>query len=337
MRTSRLATLGIWTTGGLRSCSGGLIQLVLGLAAAVSLVGCLGSPIGMTAQRGSTIMVPVHNENLGSNLGIPVGYGGTEVTDVQRGELQFYLDDPSNPLVTRASTAVAAAPASEYGRMISGRHPLQIVSIVDIPSTAPLGSHALLGRIMPPSGVPSGTIYVSSIEIIDSPVTFDDGGTPVTVVGKPSPFSSLGVAIGAADLQKAVPDPMMIIDLTEPDAGVVGVAAVEMQVTMGSPIPTILDVIQPAETAIENRALVWWTETVPGVIDIRAVSQTGTFDSLAIVFQPSGGVPFTSTNSGPPYFFDFPLPVIFAAFDEAGQPIPTIAGQPVSLSGISFR
>src|SRR5262245_59843903 len=103
----------------------------------VGMLGCQTRPIPLSAQRGSTVVIPL---SWGTGL---FGYGGTEYTDYQRGQMVFRLDSLTGfELTTRFSTIAVASPRASFGATATSAGG-QVVSLVDIPVGAPLGTHAL--------------------------------------------------------------------------------------------------------------------------------------------------------------------------------------------------
>lgn len=196
---------------------------VLGALAVVACVACQGQVVSKTAQRGSTIMIPVADSRSAS-----IGYGGTQVGDPQRGRLEYRLDSTTGPaLVTRGSGVVVS---HHMSRNAFEFFPLeQVFSVVDIPVDAPLGTHSLYVRHIytdPTTGLEveaAGPSYPGQITIIDEDVTISlpGGGTQV-VSGEPTPFEYWGCSPSCswkpalqAWLDGAIPAPTIQIALDQ--------------------------------------------------------------------------------------------------------------------------
>lgn len=162
-----------------------------------AVIACQGQNLAQTAQQGSTIAI-----TLGGTFStlafdpsvLVVGYGGTAFTDHQRGKMVYQLDQFDGfELTTRATTTFLSHPASSRARTGWGLKPFtsghQHVSIVDIPSDAPLGTHSLyvVRRV---SGSADIQVDMHPAEIRILPASIDVGGE--VVVGESTEFKAWG-------------------------------------------------------------------------------------------------------------------------------------------------
>jgi hypothetical protein len=163
---------------------------------------CALRPIPITAQRGSTIVVPLGGAD------VATAFGGTEVSDPQRGEMVYYLQDSGGPVIeltTRASSLVASHPAAPWTRNAPMAIPYQMLSVVDIPQSAPYGAHPLYARRRLDGNWMGSAISMGPIEILPSTVTWTDGGVTYNVTGKSTYLPGYTPDV--------VPDPQIVVGL----------------------------------------------------------------------------------------------------------------------------
>lgn len=287
-----------------------LLQLVLGTALVVSLTACAGLPVSQTVQRGSTIVVPLANYLATNPM---IGYGGSQISDPQRGEMQFFLVDPavtasppnlddtsiSFPIRPRGSWAAASAPADSSFRtgapLPSGGSipPVQVVSILDIPQNAPPGHRVLWVRHLKPDGTTETPKKIGDIWILPSSVSFSENGTSYTVDGTSTPFKGFGQTLTTQELQSAVPDPTAVIKLPT------SVYAVTFTAWIGNSTAGYADVVDAVSSSfsgLRSQPLVKVTQPyLPGYpmiykVEIAATDPAG-FDEIDLVFRLNGSTP----------------------------------------------
>jgi hypothetical protein len=293
-------------------------SVVVGLAlSAVLSAACQGRPVPLSAQAGSTITIPLTTGNDPSTL---IGSGGTAVTDYQRGTLVFRLDSfTGQELVTRGTSVVAASPNSLAARGGTLAGPLQVVALVDIPASAPVGLHNLtLKRRRIESGVPVEydfpATYNGQIQILPNQLTVPlPGGGSSTITGSPTPFEAYFGAWAdiTTQIQKVAPDPELRLSLNQ------GVWALEMTVSYAPSVMSVLDVIEPPTSAMNHLATVWYGEAnpqSPGTLLVKAVAGSGAFSELSLVFSlVNGSTAILDPNA--------PTVTITKAYDQNGAAV----------------
>jgi hypothetical protein len=244
--------------------------LAIGVAVLSMMFGCQGPVLPLSAQAGSTVLIPLTGD--GDNL----GYGGTAGEDYQRGTLVYQLDGPGGfELMTRASSAVAPVANATVGLGFAAKR--QIVSLVDIPANAPLGRHTLhVKRRRLESGLPvdyTGPEYNGEITILPNEVEFEVGGTPVTSVGAPTPFERWNCddppcEWSTVNVGGAIPMPeirLVYEDLVEV------VAAVELEVEYPADVIDVIDVYAMPNLSVNHPGVVWFDDDAEnGVLRIGA-------------------------------------------------------------------
>src|SRR5262245_1645204 len=130
------------TTGTMRSMRGSsALTFAVGSIAVIvlgaSVTGCAGYPVPLSAQAGSSIVVP-----LAAGESDVIGFGGASHTDYQRGAMIYRLDGPTGMELTTRFSIAAEAHASSLmaGSWFAFANPPSIISLVDIPANAPEGA-----------------------------------------------------------------------------------------------------------------------------------------------------------------------------------------------------
>lgn len=287
-------------------------SLALGIA-------CQGQPAPLTAQVGSTIVVPLS----GGFTSTVFGYGGTEVIDYQRGEMRFRLDGPTGSiLTTRGTSRVSAGHSSPLGRGFGfAPSSIQVVSVVEIPADDDLvGPHLLhVSRVRIENSAeveytyPAGTFGPMSLSILPSEVTFPlPGGGSATVTGAATPFVGWIAGIAYTDITSAipavVPDPEIEVQFDTP------LSALEITVNYPDDVIDVVGVLEPPQTYVGNLAKVWYEESTPGTLVIKSVAGGRQFAVLSIVFTLDDG----ATEILDP---DDVAIAVDKAFDDDGSPV----------------
>lgn len=261
------------------------------LACALAL-GCQGKVLPLSAQAGSTVLIPL------SNPAGNVGYGGTLQPDYQLGTLVYQLDGPGGyELVTRASTRVMAPPSAPLMSDELFGLKEQVISLVDIPEGAPPGTHALhVVRRRVQNGVPvdePGPAYEGEITILPHEITFDVGGSPYTSVGAPTPFERWACdgsgqncdwSYAAEQVGWAVPRPVLWLDLGS------AVSALELTIQYPAAVIDVADVFEPPQLFATHMASVWFHDSpAAGTLEIGATSATRPFYAIGVAFGLDDG------------------------------------------------
>lgn len=300
-------------TGSGRRCAS-LLALAL-LAAA-----CQGQIVPLSAQQGTTILIPLQSgDPFATGL---VGFGGAEVVDYQRGAFRFRLDDSSGPILeTRGASIVAAHPASAHGRGESLAPGVQLVALVNIPSDAPLGTHAIhISRVriedQQEVEYTSALQYPGLIKILPNEIEVDlaGGGTEI-VTGAETPFEArFGSFWTPANdyVPLVVPDPQVRITLTQ------AVWAAELTIAYPDDVIDVKDVLEPPGLRTTRLASVWFDELPPngsvGTVVARIVGGGAALSAVSLVFTLDDG----AEEILDPGDIDV---TIDKAFDYSGSPV----------------
>jgi hypothetical protein len=268
------------------------------LACAVSAVmlavgACSGKPVQLTAQAGSTIVIPLNIgakadnalglSRVGYEVDLPAGVAGFEYADPQRGRLVVELSDPQDPLKTPVAELLTrwvflaeppTASKLEQIRTWAGR---EVLIVADIPDD--LGLEGLYGleirwkRWNPTTAsedveLALGEPYFGQITIIPSPLTIDhddDPGTPDrTFTGTSTDFLYAPGGSGWSYISEglnpagAVPLPSFGIEIRETGAASHSswLAYAEVEVDYPADTITIEDVV----LSEPHRGRVWWVD-----------------------------------------------------------------------------
>jgi hypothetical protein len=278
-------------------------------------IGCQGRIAPLAAQQGSTVLIPLNDEGSAA----PVGYGGTLAEDYQRGTLVYRLDGPAGPeLVTRATGQALPPPSAPLARQ-SFAPKRQVVSLVDIPANAPLGTHTLhVVRERLEGGVPveyPGPDYEGEITILPETLVVDAPGGPEVVTGAPTPFEKFACLFGNCAWSDATAHVRDAIPLPELRIAVSGdVAALELEIVYPTAVIAVQDLYEPPGQRVSHLARVWYAESPPGVLRVGAVAGAAPFSTLALAF---------SLVDGPAAILD-PADVtvsVVGAWSESGAPV----------------
>lgn len=266
---------------------GTLVFAGVGLAALIlALAACQGRPVPLAAQAGSTVVIPLQ----GLTSTTVVGYGGETLEDFQRGTLVFRLDGPSGmELLTRGTSAVAAAPTTAAARGELLATPLEVVALVDIPAGAPEGPHTLyVTRRRIENGAPveyafpgySGTLTILPEHVVAGGQTETGARTPFEAYS----CGPLGCGFGdvSTSLPGVIPEPELRVRLN------LAVSAVELTLSYPSDVIEVRDVLEPpVGLRVNELASVWHVELDPenpGTLSVKAVAGALPFTTLSLVF-----------------------------------------------------
>jgi len=151
--------------------------------------GCTTPTIGSSTQAGSTLVIPFHVDSVAALAPLsPVGFGGSEFDDPQRGELVVHLDSETGfALETRLALLVLPPVESELGpHSFAGGN---LLLMVDVPAGAPPGTH--------------GIVLVHEREV--------DGGVETTVIPAPQTIKILpNQVLAGSELVTGEPTPSEI-------------------------------------------------------------------------------------------------------------------------------
>ena len=267
------------------------VLLLVGALALLAIAGCMGNPIPLSAQAGSTIVVPYSSSDFDVFEFVdPVGFGGTEVEDPQRGTLVLQLDSFGGfELTTRLGLNAAAPVEAPVGAGAAGWGS-QLLLVVDIPTDAPLGTHDLvLVNRRVEGGVPVDTQITPSpgaIRIL--PTVVDAGGELVTGAATPGQFFSPGAGFlplkdfvdldGDGELdnffENAVPEPSFGVQVSTPTGQVppgsaprlIAYASVDVTYPAG-----VIDIERVVAT-YPNDGLVWFEDDQLGNLTVYGLS-----------------------------------------------------------------
>lgn len=282
------------------------------------LAACHGRPLPLSAQAGSTIAIPLANSRTEG-----LAFGGDDYTDHQRGRLVYQLDGPGGfELDTRGSTVLYGPPEANIA--LQGESGIaQFVSLVDIPSNAPLGTHTLYvvrRWIDPATGQVNeepGPGYEGEITIL--PPVVDANGEPVT--GAPTLFESYVCVFNCVwddvtpQVANVVPRPTVQVDFDPAPH------AIELSVTYPAGVVDVADAFETVTTRLNHRAEVWRLEDGPGVVSVSAVADSAAIPGVSVVFTLDDG----SVAVLRPGDVDFSVE---SAWDAEGTPISVSLSSP---------
>jgi len=320
-------------------------RVLLVVSIALGIGACAGSPVSLTAQRGSSILIPIGPYHWPTS-DVIIGFGrpqqpgggasGGAWADPQRGELEFYVDDglgAGEIFLLRATSTSNPSLASPYARAPGiGNRNTEVVALLDIPVDAPLGQQTLRYRNKqdPSVSISVGSIWVLPREVLlcEAPSCGAPSGTPV-VTGQPSPF-----VVGGSDISGVVkrtkPDPQLIIPFP------VTAHAVELNIVFPVNKGQIVDVYENRSDRSTDLALTSLHScSGPGCLGsytVKAVAAHASgIDSLALVFQLSGSTP---VNLGPPGGDVIVFTIV--ARDQFGNPIEDFPEFPGQIDRTTF-
>jgi hypothetical protein len=264
---------------------------LLAVCGAAAQLGCSMSPLPLSAQAGSTVLVPIEYQQAEEGI----GFGGTQLADPQRGQLVYSLCQgyPPQPggfeLVTRFTLVVEHDPRSANARdaVTSGRS--QAISVVDIPATATPGHHPLCVVRRDAAG--------------DHPVLLDESGIwgPIltldilpeevaagseTIVGAPSPLEVFswypgGFVPKPESLPHLIPQPTIEIHFVDSTTGeTLPLHAVDLLIAYPEAVITPSRAVPP--TGLRNSSF-WHTPLWPGAVRVQGAAGDP-FDRLGLAF-----------------------------------------------------
>jgi len=279
--------------------------LVLALAA------CQGQPVPLAAARGTTVLIAIGGGGSSLGDGVRMGYGTAGDPDYQRGRLRLWLD--VNPgadveLTVRGIARVAADPASPAGlnggiqeKELSG----QVVLLVDIPDTTPVGTWPLYAQRHVPQWN-SGSSTWEEVSTTPAPeYQYDLEVLPE--VRSPTPFTGYTDFTGEIpDISEEVLDfkPLPKFRFTFSNQTV---GALRFTITYPpnrAAVRAVLTEPLGDTTAWGQNALISYTEATQGTLVVSCVAPTGVFAAaFAVVFEltnptaaPPVGGPLTTSD-----------------------------------------
>lgn len=317
-----------------------IVAVCCAAAVAVVLGACAFEPIPMTAQIGSSVLIPLQGLSGGA-----VGYGAyhdtidaNPPTDPQRGVLIYSLDTPSGPvaLETRGTWIAGADSASQVARGSASTGFLQVVSLVDIPTGTPEGTYDL--EVTHHYTDAAGQVHDDpvadsrKISILPQTVTATHpDGTTEQVTGQSTPMAYITCKGGvcttsgndvSASVQSTIPDPAVGIVLDSGSSSI-QIWAADLTVTYPSRVINVVDAMETPLTQLDHLATVWYTDSGLGSLDVQAVATEQAFKYLSIVFNLVDG---SSQILDPTQVHV----TVNKAWDQTGAEIPVTA----SVSGI---
>lgn len=264
-----------------------LVLLVGGLA-------CQGQVTPLSAQAGSTILIPIGGTYSSNTSPDTMGFGGDEYTDYQRGELVYMLGGPGGvELDTRATVALPSHPNSvdSTSGIFGSLSSVQYASVVDIPTTAPTGEHTLhvVRRVIRNGQTmdQTGPTYNGTITILPNQIT---QGVPVPVVGERTdiarwdPFKSSWLD-ESGKVPQLVPRPEIRIGLDRE------VWALELALSYPPPVIDVQGSAQPLDDALLNQRAITWLrdDESSATVFISAAAQKTPLRQLSLVFTLDDG------------------------------------------------
>lgn len=268
------------------------LLLVASLAFTVA-TGCMGRVAPLSAQKGSTVLIPLGAHEV---LAGQVGYGGSDVADPQRGELVWSLETSTGPveLTTRASGVAAmhtTAPWADGGSALTA----QVVSLVDLENQVddiPVGTYDLsvVHRYQDPvtsQMVEDPLNYFGELSVLPEQIeVIRDDATMETITGAPTTFEWLVDAMGSSvpltqqQLDGATPAPVVVVSLGQ------DVWAAEVDVSYPGGVIEIESAVHAMNPVANHGALVHVSDD-PGAQQTRvsAVASSGALGRLWIRFS----------------------------------------------------
>jgi hypothetical protein len=305
---------------------------LVGYLALAFTAGCASYPVPLSAQAGSTMVVPLTATGGGGNT--VIGFGGFSHTDYQRGTMVYQLDGPGG-FELRTRFTIAAEPHAST-RMASigtlwGDHP-EILSVVDIPPEAPEGTHSLhVIRRLPDGTEFPGPAYSPQIKIL--PNSIDVNGGAETVVGAytPSAMANCTSSCGWAHLTSdAIPRPRIRITFGEYTDNI---GAFELDLSYPASIINVVDAFEvPSFLArsANNVATVWFDDDGAGAAQVFGIAHPdfgggwGIW-TLDVVFELDDGAAQILDLSQDPVVVDVD------AYDLDGNPLPGVTATVVGI------
>jgi hypothetical protein len=302
------------------------VAFLSALGVAWITIGCVGSfPVGRSVQRGSSFLVPV--AGYGTETAVPLGFGRPQQPgppnnpanaawpDLQRGELQFFVDDGADPgevFLLRAVSVAGPSIASSFarGEGLAANTPTntEVAALLDVPLDAPLGPQVLRYRHV----VHGGNVSLGVISVLPNKVLLCEPSECNATPGIPTVTGSTTSSAGAA--RETVPDPQIIIPFPA-NAHAVQLTVVVPKTAPPNPQP-IAQIVDAFEHRTDRSAHLAWTslaEEFPGSYAVSAVATLDSgIDALALVFQLTGA---TTLDPGDV------LILTLTARDRFGEPI----------------
>lgn len=272
------------------------------LVAATALA-CQGRLLPMTAQVGSTVLIPLGDPDVAD-----LAYGGTAVgTDYQRGTLVFRLTDGyggsvimdgGSPveLTTRLTTVVTPSPRAAGGGGLGTTGRAQVVAIVDIPASVQPDRYGLqVVRKTEQSTevvLPTDT-FRSELEILPASIESPPSSGNY-VAGQSTPFEGWGgtswLTASQSDLDQTIPRPAIHLFLDRscdapPCSTTRRFSTAEFELTYPSGTIDVADAVAPAG----DRTTVWLDDNGTGTVKVGLADPNGDLSAVDLVFTLDDG------------------------------------------------
>lgn len=301
---------------------------------ALLTLACQGHPVPTAAARGTSVLIPIGGGGFATGEGPLMGYGSPTLEDRQRGRLRLWLDsNPDVELPVRGVARVRADRASPAGlsqgeSLVLGN---QVVAVVDVPTTAPLGDwpvyarrytfqwngSAWLEQELPLGEAPDYHGMLEVLPEVRSPTLleafFGGGWLPVS-----------------ANVPQFVPHPKFRFIV---QASATPIGSARFTVTYPQTRVAIQGIVaEPiAADSVDwgPSALISFSEPTPGVLDVYSVAPTGVVKpAFGIVFELTHPSDPPASGGGPVSTADFVISNV-QAWDVSGAVLsPTVpAGQ----------
>jgi hypothetical protein len=267
-------------------------------AGALALIGlltlaCQGQPVPLAAAQGTTVTIPIGGGGFNLGDGVRMGYGSDGDLDYQRGRLRFWLDVEPGPdveLTVRGIARVSPDPSSRAGLNLGAdyEHSGQVVVMVDIPTTAPIGTWYVYARRFTYQWNSGTSTWDEQEDTVNVP-SYQYQLEILPELGSPTPFE--GYAINNFfDVSEEVLDFKPLPKFRFMLAGTAGVlGAAQFTITYPSARAAVRAVLAEPLSDTDTwaaQALISYTEPTPGTLDVSCVAPAGvTGPAFAIVFE----------------------------------------------------
>jgi len=262
----------------------------LGLAI-VFATACGGPTVPISAQAGSTIVIPVTGELLAGSDTI-VGFGNEFAEDRQRGILVFRLREAGKELHTRLTTSVTTT-GIVSANLVRDSNMRQVVSLVDLPADSPVGTFHIdvARRFRDLEGVEreESIPYGGEVTVLPHQLDLDCDQT-ADVIGRPTPwvafFPQAGGGVTPVEIATSGGSGNVIAGMTPLPELVIRLlpapSALELEVAYPADKIRVEGVMDESRSKL-SREIVWWDEPAPGQLSIGRIGLGG--DHVSIAFS----------------------------------------------------